>query len=65
MAVAKTTTVGVHPQAPGAQAVPRERVIVPRPTVCQCCGGGRLRKLGETVTDRGDFRPESIGVTEC
>ena len=31
--------------------LPRERVIVPGPTACACCGGTRLRKLGETVTE--------------
>src|SRR3954465_9319526 len=62
MAVAKTTTVAAfHPtrgrpspprrraRKPSPEHLPRERVIVPGPTACLCCGGGRLRKLGETV----------------
>ena len=31
--------------------LPRERVVLPSPQTCPCCGGGRLRKLGEDVTE--------------
>ncbi len=31
--------------------LPRERVVLPSPQACPCCGGGRLRKLGEDVTE--------------
>jgi len=31
--------------------LPRERVVLPSPQSCPCCGGGRLRKLGEDVTE--------------
>src|ERR1700682_469299 len=56
MAVAKTTTVAGFTRKrparkPFPEHLPRERVIVPGPTACLCCGGGRLRKLGETVTE--------------
>ena len=56
MAVAKTTTVAAFTRKrparnPFPEHLPRERVIVPGPTACLCCGGGRLRKLGETVTE--------------
>jgi transposase len=30
--------------------LPRERVVLPSPQACPCCGG-RLRKLGEDVTE--------------
>src|SRR6202041_1927990 len=30
--------------------LPRERVVIDPPTVCDCCGGSRLRKLGEDMT---------------
>src|SRR6185312_8135832 len=30
--------------------LPRERVVVPAPPSCPCCGGGKLVKLGEDVT---------------
>jgi transposase len=32
---------------PFPEHLPRERLIVPGPTACLCCGGGRLSKLGE------------------
>src|SRR6202167_34362 len=56
MAVAKTTTVAAFTRKrparkPFPEHLPRERVMVPGPTACLCCGGGRLRKLGETVTE--------------
>lgn len=31
--------------------LPRERVVVPAPTSCACCGSDRLSKLGEDVTE--------------
>ena len=36
---------------PFPEHLPRERVVIPAPTTCDCCGGTRLRKLGETITD--------------
>lgn len=54
-AVARTTTVGeFRRKRPERQTfpdhLPRERVVVDPPTACECCGGNRLRKLGEDVT---------------
>src|SRR6202158_3431902 len=48
-AVAKTTNVVASPRRPPARQpfpdhLPRERVVEPGPTACQCCGGTRLRK---------------------
>src|SRR3979490_438160 len=56
MAIAKTTTVAAFTRKrparkPFPDHLPRERVIVPGPTTCLCCGSGRLRKLGEAVTE--------------
>ena len=31
--------------------LPRERIVHPGPTTCACCGGARLRHLGEDVTE--------------
>ena len=31
--------------------LPRERVVVPAPTSCTCCGSDRLSKIGEDVTE--------------
>src|ERR1700712_1514594 len=55
MAAAKTTTVtGFKRQRPERNTfpehLPRERVVIDPPTACDCCGGNRLRKLGEDVT---------------
>src|SRR6202008_372848 len=54
-AVAKTTTVrGSTRNRAERQTfpahLPRERVVIAPPTACECCGGNRLRKLGEDVT---------------
>jgi transposase len=37
-------------RAPLPTHLPRERVVIPAPTVCPCCGG-KLAKLGEDVTE--------------
>ena len=55
-AAAKTTTVAAftrqHPaRKPFPEHLPRERVVEPGPETCSCCGGTRLRKLGEDVTE--------------
>jgi transposase len=44
--------------------LPRERVIVPGPTACLCCGGERLRKLGETVTETLESIPRQWKVIQ-
>ena len=36
---------------PFPEHLPRERVVEPAPTACQCCGSDRLRKLGEDITE--------------
>ena len=37
--------------------LPRERVVHPAPTTCRCCGGSRLAKIGEVVTETLDVVP--------
>src|SRR5271170_7674093 len=69
MAVAKTTTVAAFTRKrparkPFPEHLPRERVIVPGPTACLCCGGGRLRTLGETVTATLEVIPKSWKVIQ-
>jgi transposase len=44
--------------------LPRERVIVPGPTTCACCGSGRLAKLGEDVTERLETVPRQWKVVQ-
>jgi transposase len=69
MAVAKTTTVAAFTRKRPARKpfpahLPRERVIVPGPTACLCCGGGRLRKLGEDVTETLESIPRQWKVIQ-
>jgi transposase len=69
MAVAKTTTVAAFTRKrparkPFPEHLPRERVIVPGPTACLCCGSGRLRKLGETVTETLESIPRQWKVIQ-
>jgi transposase len=44
--------------------LPRERVIVPGPTVCTCCGSQRLAKLGEDVTETLEVVPRQWKVVQ-
>jgi transposase len=43
--------------------LPRERVVVPAPAACPCCGG-KLAKLGETVTETLESIPRSYKVIQ-
>jgi hypothetical protein len=42
--------------------LPRERVIVPGPVARSCCGGSRLSKLGEDITETLEVIPKSWKV---
>ena len=58
-AVARTTTVaGFTRKRPERNTfpnhLPRERVVIAPPTTCACCGGKRLRKLGEDESWLGE-----------
>src|SRR5216110_529017 len=69
MAVAKTTTVAAFTRKrparkPLPEHLPRERVIVPGPTACNCCGGLRLSKLGEDITETLEVIPKSWKVIQ-
>ena len=35
---------------PFLEHLPRERQVEPAPVTCLCCGGARLRRLGEDVS---------------
>jgi transposase len=68
-AAAKTTTVtSFARKRPSRQPfpahLPRERVVMPGPTACDCCGGTRLRKLGETVTETLEVIPRQWKVVQ-
>ena len=68
-AKAKTTTVaGFTRKRPSRQPfpehLPRERVVLPGPTQCFCCGGSRLAKLGESVTETLESTPRTFKVIQ-
>jgi transposase len=44
--------------------LPRERIIVPGPTACACCGSTRLAKLGEDVTETLEVVPRKWKVVQ-
>ncbi len=44
--------------------LPRVRVVVPAPTACPCCGGARLSKLGEDVTETLEVVPRQWTVIQ-
>jgi transposase len=69
IAAAKTTTVSSLTRArparrPFPDHLPRERVVVPGPTTCSCCGGDRLSKLGEDVTETLEVVPRQWKVIQ-
>jgi len=68
-AAAKTTTVaaftrGRPSRKPFPEHLPRERVVLPGPTSCPCCGGTRLSKLGEDVTETLEVIPRRWKVIQ-
>src|SRR5271165_252698 len=68
-AVARTTTVaGFTRKRPERNTfpdhLPRERVVIDPPTACECCGGNRLRKLGEDITRTLESQPRQWKVIE-
>jgi len=44
--------------------LPRRRIVHPAPTTCPCCGGTKLSKIGEDVTETLDAVPRQLFVTE-
>jgi transposase len=69
IAVAKNTTVAgfIRKRAERdtfPEHLPRERVVIDPPTSCECCGGTRLRKLGEDVTRTLETIPRQWKVIE-
>jgi transposase len=49
---------------PFPEHLPRERVVEPAPTACHCCGGHRLRKLGEDITETLEVVPRQWKVIQ-
>jgi len=44
--------------------LPRRRIVHPAPASCPCCGGSKLSKIGEDVTETLDVVPRQWFVTE-
>ena len=68
-AAAATTTVAAFTRKkpsrkPFPEHLPRERVVEPAPTACGCCGGTRLAKLGEDVTETLEVIPRQWKVIQ-
>lgn len=64
-----TTTVRVFARKkpsrqPFPEHLPRERVVLETPTACACCGGSRLSKLGEDVTETLEVIPRQWKVIQ-
>ena len=49
---------------PFPEHLPRERVVVPAPCSCPACGGNRLSKLGEDVTETLEVIPRAWKVIQ-
>ncbi len=69
MAATKTTKVAPFTRKrpsrkPFPDHLPRERMIIPGPTACACCGGERLSKLGEDITETLEVIPKSWKVIQ-
>jgi transposase len=69
LAAARTTTVRAFARRRAERDtfpdhLPRERVVIDPPTACACCGGKRLRKLGEDVTQTLETTPRRWKVIE-
>jgi transposase len=66
-AAARATTVEAFTRRrpsrqPFPEHLPRERVVAPAPASCPCCGGARLSKLGEDVTETLEVIPRQWKV---
>lgn len=68
-AAAKTASVAAFERKrpsrqPFPEHLPRERVVIPAPCSCPACGGSRLSKLGEDVTETLEVIPRSWKVIQ-
>ena len=67
-ASATTTVAAFTRRRPSRQPfpahLPRERVVETAPTTCGCCGGSRLAKLGEDVTETLEVIPRRWKVIQ-
>jgi transposase len=68
-AAARTTEVAPYvrkrpARQPFPEHLPRERMVEPAPTACHCCGGNRLRKLGEDISETLEVVPRQWKVIQ-
>lgn len=68
-AAAKTTGVAAFTRKrpsrqPFPEHLPRERVVVPAPASCPCCGSDKLCRLGETITETLEVIPRRWKVIQ-
>ncbi|CBS91547.1 IS66-like element ISAli10 family transposase [Azospirillum lipoferum] len=68
-AAAKTTAVAAFTRKrpsrqPFPEHLPRERVVVPAPASCPCCGSDKLCRLGETITETLEVIPRQWKVIQ-
>ena len=68
-AAAKTTAVASFTRKrpsrqPFPDHLPRERVVVPAPASCPCCGSDKLCRLGETITETLEVIPRQWKVIQ-
>jgi transposase len=69
MAATKTTNVAAFSRnrparKPFPEHLPRERVVIAAPCACPACGGTRLSKLGEDVTETLEVIPRAWKVLQ-
>ena len=69
MAAAKTTNIAAFERKrpirkPFPEHLPRERVVIPSPCSCPACGGTKLSKLGEDVTETLEVIPRQWKVIQ-
>ncbi|HZW48223.1 MAG TPA: IS66 family transposase, partial [Microvirga sp.] len=68
-AAAQTQTVKAiqrrHPvRKPFPEHLPRERIVIPAPESCPCCGSSKLSKLGEDITETLEVIPRQWKVIQ-
>jgi len=49
---------------PFPEHLPRERVVIPAPACCPCCGSAKLSKLGEDITETLEVIPRQWKVIQ-
>ncbi|KJS25732.1 MAG: hypothetical protein VR75_09825 [Hyphomonadaceae bacterium BRH_c29] len=65
----KTALVPAHTRrqpkrGPLPEHLPRERVVIPAPQACPCCGSDKLSKLGEDITETLEVIPRRFFVKQ-